>query len=302
MKSRALVPVVTALTLLALGTGIESAFAQDALTDGAAAATEGPQIDGDYGTWWLPPNISKTAAAKGVDDLINFLHAFMLILFVGWGIFFLYCLVKFRQRPGHTAAYAPVKAKPAKYAEIIVAGIEAVLLLGFSVPIWANVKNNIPTEDQHPLHIRVIGEQFQWNFHYAGPDGKFGRTRPEFINGATNVLGLDPDDPAAADDIYAAELHFPVNRPVICSVSSKDVIHSFSLPVLRVKQDAIPGMRIPVWFEAGRSGNYEVACAQLCGNNHYSMRALMAVHDSQESFDAWLESQQAEEFDEDDFD
>jgi len=302
MNCRALVPVVMVLALLMLATGVEPAFAQTTSTAAAAPVAEGPAIDGNYETWWLPPNISKTAAAKGVDDLIDFVHVFMLVLFGGWGVFFVYCLVKFRQRPGHTAAYDPIKAKPAKYAEIIVAGIEAVLLLGFSVPIWARVKNNIPTEDQHPLHVRVTGEQFQWNFHYAGPDGQFGRTRPEFINGATNVLGLDPNDPAGTDDIYSAELHFPVDRPVICSVSSKDVIHSFSIPVLRVKQDAIPGMRIPVWFEAARSGNYEVACAQLCGNNHYSMRALLTVHDSEEHFDAWLDSQKTEEFDEDDFD
>ncbi len=302
MKSRAFAPVVVVLALLALGFRVEPAFAQAAPVAGAAPEAAGPSIDGDYKTWWLPPNISKTAAAKSVDDLINYLHVFMLVLFSGWGIFFVYCLVKFRQRPGQTATYDPIKAKPAKYAEIVVAGIEAALLLGISMPIWASVKNDIPGEDEHPLHIQVTGEQFQWNFHYAGPDGKFGRVRPEFINSATNVLGLDPNDSAATDDIYSAELHFPIDRPVICSVSSKDVIHGFSLPVLRVKQDAIPGMRIPVWFEAGQPGNYEVACAQLCGNNHYSMRALMTVHDSEQSFNAWLDSQKIEEFDEDDFD
>jgi cytochrome c oxidase subunit 2 len=266
------------------------------------AKPEGPSIDGNYGGYWLPPNISATDAARGVDDLINWIHVFMLVLFVGWGIFFVYCLFKFRAKEGHKAAYGLVKAKPAKYAEIVVAGIEAVLLLGFSVPIWAAVKNDIPVEQDNPVHVRVIGEQFQWNFHYPGPDGVFGRTRPEHVNLATNILGIDPEDPAGADDIFSPELHFPKDRPVVCRVSAKDVIHSFWLPVLRIKQDAIPGMTVPVWFEANQTGNYEVACAQLCGNNHYSMRALMTVHEDDAEFDAWLASQAPEEFDEDEFD
>lgn len=262
---------------------------------------EGPKIDGTYG-YWLPPNISNTEAAQSVDSLINWLHVFMAVIFIGWAIFFVYCLVKFRQRPGHKASYSEIKAKPAKYAEIIVAAVEAVLLLGLSVPIWAQVKTKLPTEEDNPVHVRVVGEQFQWDFHYPGDDGVFGRTRPEFVDAATNVLGLDPDDPKGEDDVFSPELHFPVNRPVICEVTSKDVIHSFWLPVLRIKQDAIPGMRVPVWFEAKETGNYEVACAQLCGNNHYSMRALMTVHATEGEFDTWLESQRPEEFSEDMFD
>lgn len=261
--------------------------------------SEGPAITGDYG-YHLPPDVSKNGYR--VDDLIEFLHWFMLLLFVGWGIFFVYCLVQFRQRAGHRAVPDEIKAKPAKYAEIVVAGVEAVFLLGFSIPIWASVKNELPTEDQNPLRIRVVAEQFQWNFHYAGDDGVFGPTRPEFVNPATNPLGLDRSDPRAADDLYAAELHIPVDRPIICDISSKDVIHSFSIPVMRVKQDAIPGMRIPVWFEAVKTGNYEIACAQLCGNNHYSMRAVLTIHDTQEEFDAWLLTLKPEEFDEDELD
>ena len=110
-------------------------------------------------------------------------------------------------------------------------------------------------------------------------------------------------DPHGKDDIQAVEMHLPVDRPVIADITSKDVIHSFSVFVLRVKQDAIPGMRIPIWFEAGEVGNYEISCAQLCGNNHYSMKALMAVED-QATFDAWYAkaAEGPEEFDEDEFD
>ena len=132
----------------------------------------------------------------------------------------------------------------------------------------------------------------------------FGRAGPQFIDMATNILGIDPDDEYGADDIVSGELHVVAGRPVIAQVTSKDVIHSFSIPVLRLKQDTIPGMRIPVWFQTkdDAAGNYEVACAQLCGNNHYTMRALMVIHATQEEADAWLESEKPEEFDEDEFD
>ncbi|MGB0715561.1 MAG: cytochrome c oxidase subunit II [Phycisphaerae bacterium] len=295
---RKVVPFLLALAAFTASPIVSSVWAQD----DPPAKPVGPAVDGDYTGYWLPPNVSNTPQAAGVDNLINWIHVFMVILFVGWGVFFLYCLFKFRARPGHTASYSQIKAKPAKYAEIVVAGVEAVLLLGFSVPIWAQVKNDIPGEDENPIHVRVVGQQFQWNFHYPGPDGKFGRTRPDYVDPAANILGIDPNDPAGVDDVFSPELHFPKMRPVICDISSKDVIHSFWLPVLRVKQDAIPGMTIPVWFEAKETGNYEVACAQLCGNNHYSMRALMTIHADDAEYEQWLADQAPEEFDEDEFD
>jgi cytochrome c oxidase subunit 2 len=158
----------------------------------------------------------------------------------------------------------------------------------------------LPTASDNPLRLRVIGEQFQWTFHYPGADGVFGKTAAEKVDTATNPAGLDKSDPHALDDIVVSELRIPVDRPIIAEVTSKDVIHSFFVPVLRVKHDAIPGMRFPVWFEAARTGNYEVACAQLCGNNHYSMRALMVVQTPTE-FEEWLKVKSAppEEFDED---
>ncbi len=259
----------------------------------AVAPKTSVKIDGEYGVL-LPPDVSVHGHVQ--DELFWIVHVFMGILFVAWGIFFVYCLVRFRQRANHRASCEPIKAKPSKYSEIAVAVIEAVLLLGFSIPIWASVKNDIPPPADNPLRLRVVGEQFAWNFHYPGADGKFGRVDPKLINTATNPLGLDRSGDGA-DDIYSGELHIPVGRPVICEISSKDVIHSFFLPVMRVKQDAIPGMRIPVWFEAAKTGTYEVACAQLCGNNHYSMRALMVIQEP-EAFEKWLveSSKPPEEF------
>jgi len=270
--------------------------------DTSAAPAFDVKLTGDYG-YHLPPNIAAEGYAHTTDTLINVLHYFMVALFVGWGIFFVYCLVKFRQRAGHQADASPIKAKASKYAEICVALFEGFLLVGLSIPAWASAKSGFPSEDKNPLHIRVVAEQFQWNFHYPGPDGIFGKTSPEYLDLATNILGIDPADEHGKDDIASTELHIPVNRPVIADISSKDVIHSFSIAVLRIKQDAIPGMRIPIWFEANQTGNYEVACAQLCGNNHYSMRALMIVEDPT-TFDAWYAkaAEGPEEFDEDELD
>lgn len=275
-------------------------FAGPAIAQEATAPdTSGIEITGDYGPT-LPPNIAKQGYAHQGDMLINFLHVFMLAMFVGWSVFIAYCLVRFRQRPGSSADSRPIKAKPSKYSEIAVAVVEAVLLIGVSMPAWASMKNDLPTEADNPLHVRVIAEQFAWNFHYPGKDGVFGRTSPERIDVVTNPMGLDEEDPSAEDDFVAQQLHIPVDRPVIAKIMSKDVIHSFSISVLRVKQDAIPGMRIPVWFEATQTGNYEIACAQLCGNNHYSMRAILVV-ESATDFEAWVEeeSKPPEEFDED---
>lgn len=267
------------------------AFAETA----AAKKDTSIKIDGEYTAFGI-----TDASLNGhkIDQLINIVHWFMGVLFVGWGIFFVFCLVRFRQRPGHKAEYELTKAKPSKYIEVGVAIFEAVLLLGFSIPIWASVKNELPqpSDKVPPVRVRVVAEQFLWNFHYPGADGKFGKVDPKLVDTQTNSLGLDKSGDGA-DDILSQEFHIPVDRPIICDITSKDVIHSFFLPVMRVKQDAIPGMRIPTWFQATKTGTYEVACAQLCGNNHYSMRALMYVQ-NQTDFDKWLveKAKPAEEF------
>jgi cytochrome c oxidase subunit 2 len=126
--------------------------------------------------------------------------------------------------------------------------------------------------------VEVVAQQFQWNFHYAGKDGKFGRTDPSLIDdGALNFIGLDSADPSAADDSVTAALAIPVNRPVELRLRSKDVIHNFWVPQLRFKQDLVPGMEIKVHFTANRVGKYELACAELCGQLHFKMKSYMLV-------------------------
>ncbi len=208
---------------------------------------------GNYGLW-SPPMVS--VHGDGIDSLISTVHWFMLVLFIPWSIFFVYCLVRFRQRAGHKASYAMPKAKISKYSEIAVVLVEIVLLVGFSIPAWAEYRAQPPAEEDR-LEIRVVGQQFQWNIHYAGPDGKFGRTSSEFISDV-NAIGLDESDPAAADDVQTInDFHLPVDKEIYVRLTSMDVIHCFAIPTMRVKQDVIPGMEIPVWFKIKKDATSE---------------------------------------------
>ncbi len=235
---------------------------------------------------WMPPMLSEHGGQ--IDNLISILHIFMAILFVAWGVFLTYTVIRFRARAGHKAEYHPVKGKASKYAEVGIALFEAFLLLGLSMPVWAEYKNNPPTADNR-VEIRAIGEQFQWNFHYPGPDGVFGRTNAKFIDAASNTVGLDPDDPAGKDDIQTiGEMHIPVGKPIYVRVSSKDVIHSFAIPTMRVKQDCIPGMEIPIWFTAKEDATTERVKKEMIEEfpvadvDWYRLRHHVAVQDYQD--------------------
>ena len=142
--------------------------------------------------------------------------------------------------------------------------------------------------------VRVVAQQFAWNIHYPGADGIFGRTDPYLVDEQSNPVGLDRSDPVAVDDVTTiGQLHLPDDRPVLIHLTTKDVIHSFSLPIMRVKQDAIPGMSIPVWFVPTRTGTWQIACAQLCGNSHYRMKGILKVETAAE-FSAWMAEKAAD--------
>jgi cytochrome c oxidase subunit 2 len=238
---------------------------------------------------WMP--LDASAHGARLDYWNAMIHWLMAILFVGWAIYFVYVLFRFSARRNPTASYAGSQSHVSTWIEIGVAGIEVILLVGFAIPAWADwVEPHAPSEDA--LVVRVIGEQFAWNVHYPGADGVFGRAAPDLVDTATNPLGLDRSDPLAVDDVVTInQLHLPVNRPVTVRLSSKDVIHSFGLPVMRVKQDAIPGLEIPIHFtpvlEMGEGERWEIACAQLCGLGHYRMRGFLTV-ESEAEFEAWL--------------
>jgi cytochrome c oxidase subunit 2 len=238
----------------------------------------------------LPPLASAHGAE--IDNMLGVVHWLMLALFVGWGIYYVYAVIRFRRGKNRQANYAGVKSHTSTYIELGVAIFEAVLIIGFAIPLWAKRVNAFPPERDATV-IRVVAQQFAWNIHYPGPDGRFGRTDISLVNEEANPIGLDRTDPGGMDDIVTNnQLHLPVNKPVLIYLSSKDVVHSLSLPVMRVKQDAIPGQVIPVWFVPDKTGEYEIACAQLCGLGHYRMRGYLTV-ETQEEFDAWIKEQES---------
>src|SRR5262249_13618584 len=132
-----------------------------------------------YGMWY-PPSFSTHGSQ--IDRLIDILHFFMIALFVGWGIFFAYCLFKFRRRDGQRAQYHPVKGSISKVLEVGVLLFEVFLLVGLSMPVWADYKNKPPTPAENPMTVHVVAQQFQWNFHYPGADGVFGKISPGAIS------------------------------------------------------------------------------------------------------------------------
>ena len=237
----------------------------------------------------LPPQASAHAA--DVDQLIVLLHWMMAILFVGWGAFFLYTLVRFRQSANPKADYAGVKSHNSSYLDVVLALVEAVLLIGFAIPAWATRVNELPAEGEATV-VHVVAKQFEWHIHYPGPDGMFGRTAIELIT-PTNAIGLDRSDPAAADDLATInQFNMPVDKPVIVHLSTQDVIHSFAIAELRVKQDVIPGQEIPVWFVPTLTGNFEINCSQLCGLGHYRMRGFVSIQTESE-FQDWFAEEMA---------
>ncbi|HAK06646.1 MAG TPA: hypothetical protein DCO65_05170 [Spartobacteria bacterium] len=231
-----------------------------------------------------PPNASEHGYQ--IDHILEFAHWFMGTLFVGWSLFFIFVLIRFRRSRHPVADHAGVRSGISTHLEFSVVLIEAVLLLGFAIPLWAKRVNEFPpTKDAIVVH--AVGQQFNWNFHLPGPDGQFGRRDVSFVTNS-NLVGLDPNDPAGKDDLVTlGELHVPVNRPVIIELSSKDVIHNFCLPHMRIAGDAIPGSLIPMWFKPIKTGTYEVVCGQLCGLGHYGMKGTLVV-DTPEDYQAWL--------------
>jgi cytochrome c oxidase subunit 2 len=263
-------------------------------------------------TEWLGLPPLATAHGAQIDGLIGWTHIFMLVLFVGWGGFFAYCLVRFRRSRHPVANYAGVKSHTSSYLEVAVLVVEMVLLFAFSIPLWAARVDRMPAANE-ALLVEVTGEQFAWNVHYAGPDGVFGRTDIKLLDLQSNPLGLDRSDPAAKDDVTTVnQLYLPVNKPIIVRLRSKDVIHSFGVPEFRVKQDAIPGLTIPIWFVPNvttaemraRTKNpefqYEIACAQLCGLGHARMRGFVTVETADE-FQKWIDAKIQEQSEEDPF-
>ncbi|MEO8167920.1 MAG: hypothetical protein ABI623_06715 [bacterium] len=196
--------------------------------------------------------IDASTHGHSIDQIIVITHWLMLALFLGWGTFFVYSLIRFRKKRNPHADYVGVKSHKSSYIEVAVALFEGFLLIGFAIPVWSGVWTNYP-DPKDAVVVHVVAEQFAWNIHYPGPDGKFGRRDISLVT-SENPLGLDRNDPDAKDDIATInQFHVPIGKKILVYLTSKDVIHSFGIPLLRVKQDAIPGQSIPVTFEATKT-------------------------------------------------
>lgn len=249
-------------------------------------------IDPSNYTFGLP--IAASTYADQIDSALHLLHWVMGGMFVLWGIFFTYCLVRFRKSKNPQADYGVVKKGTVisflPDAGVLVFEIWLIFAIGF--PVWSAIKDEFPAAADSNV-VEMVAEQFAWGFQYAGADGTFGKKDPKQINSG-NTIGIDMADPAAQDDIVSInELHVPIGKPTILYMTSKDVIHSFFVPEFRVKQDTVPGMRIPLWFEPTKTGRFEIACAQLCGLGHYRMKGEVVVH-TPEEFEAWKTQQLAD--------
>jgi len=234
---------------------------------------------------------------EDVDRLIVLVHYLMIVLFIGWTAYFFYAIWRFRSQRNPKADYVGVTSRASSYLEIAVAAVEVILLIGFAVPLWARVVDRFPSDKEAQL-MRITAQQFAWSARYPGPDGKFGKQDIKLVTPG-NPLGLlqldeklKVEDPDGKDDVNLpanTEIWVPLGKPVIASITSLDVIHSFKVLALRVTQDAIPGMRIPVHFVATKTNTYQINCAQLCGVGHSNMKGLLKVV-PQPEFDAWLKS------------
>ena len=274
------------------------------------------------------------------DVLNGWVHILMLVLFVCWGIFLIYVLIKFSNKNNPKAEYKGMKGKFSKYVEGGIVLFEVFLLFALAIPGFNDLKYDIPSsENEELLEVRVVAQQFQWNMHYPGEDGVFGRTYADSVNQEDqNFIGLSREGYGADDIVTMNQLHIPKDKTVKIKLSSMDVIHSFALPEMRVKQDAIPGMEVDIFFKAKYSSNeyfdylkendpvrynstleldqetydmfpedaknlyrgYQISCAQLCGNSHYKMRGYMIVHEN-EDFNQWLIDNKPEEEEEEEW-
>lgn len=232
---------------------------------------------------WLPA--AASGHALSLDAVLFSVHAHMLLIFVLWLGVFIYAMVRFRQGANPEPRQEGVRGIwPALAIGGVIIG-DVFILMVLALPAWSE-RNEPPPASVNPVEIRITAEQFAWNIHYPGPDRVFGRTDATLIS-ASNPVGIDRQDPAAQDDIGLLNiLTLPIYRTVVVQLASRDVIHSFTLNEMRVKQDANPGMTARVWFTPTMIGNWDIACSQLCGLGHYRMRGEYRVV-TPEEWEAW---------------
>lgn len=212
---------------------------------------------------WLPENISTIG--EEVDHLYRVIFVLTAIMFFLTEGALLLFIVRYRRRPGRNAYYFH-DHKGLEAVWWVIPGLILLFLAMYQWNAWANARLRPPSAEE-AVRVEILAKQFEWNVRYAGPDGLF----------ATD------DDVTLTNQVY-----IPEGKPILVQLRAVDVIHSFFLPYLRVKQDVVPGNTVVVWFDANRTGTFEIACAELCGLGHYRMRGQLFVYSSEE-FEAWLQ-------------
>lgn len=230
---------------------------------------------------WLPAPVNTFGRDFDAGLRLNFV--LLGIVFVATQVALGALVWRFREaRP--VAAHQPSQA-----TELFWMAAASLLFIGLAVTTAVSWEKDKPlgAASSQTLQVEAVGQQFRWYFRYVGHDGKFGATDLKFADAAEgNPLGLVRTDPSATDDVVATTLVLPAAREIELRLRSYDVIHSFFIPELRFKQDAVPGMEIPVHFRIERTGDYEIACAELCGLGHHQMTAKVTVL-SPEAFARW---------------
>jgi cytochrome c oxidase subunit 2 len=238
---------------------------------------------------FLPP--AASAHAPAIDAMMLHVHWMVLGLFIGWAAYFIYVLLRYRSGRNPHALREGTRGGVAIFIFVGVVVAEAVLLIGSALPLWFD-RTSVPLPAGNGIVVRVVAEQFVWNVHYPGADNQFGETKLALVT-QDNPIGIDRDSRFAKDDVVLlGDIHLPVSRPVLIELSSKDVIHSFGVPAMRVKQDVVPGVRSVVSFTPTMEGEFEVVCSQLCGVGHHRMRGVITV-ESEQAFRKFLADEAA---------
>lgn len=214
---------------------------------------------------WLPERVSTYAGE--IDTVFYIIYYITGFVFLLVTVLMIWFLIQYRAKPGRRAVYSHGNIGLELIWTAIPAAVFIVLFL-VSQASWAKIKIHVPQSD---VEVRVVAKQFGWEFHYPGPDGKFDTADDKQVDG---------------------EMHVPVNKNVRVYLRGEDVIHSFFVPVLRLKQDVLPGREIVAWFEAIKTGRYEIPCAELCGSGHSGMKGWLTIH-SAEDYETWVQEQWA---------
>lgn len=235
---------------------------------------------------WLPALAASSGGAIDHQLTLNFI--LLGVVFCATQLALGLFVWKYRERSG--AREISHAGQPDARVELTWLTIAAALFLGLNIAGAAmQPPAATPTAaNDKPVMVEVTGVQFRWYFRQPGADGRFGPTKPELIDASEgNPLGIDRSDASSADDIVTSELVIPAEKEVELTLRAQDVIHSFFVPALRIKQDAVPGQAIVIHIPPAQAGTYDIACAQLCGMGHYQMNAKLKVV-SEVEYQAWL--------------